>query len=265
MLSHDQMMVVNSASRLAGVFAELGLDLPERFAERIAAYRAAEDYQQTAIPNATELDEATPETVTAVIARMADAKVREAAIRDVRTEAMSRLGRALIRQLREDAPALVDEIARVMRPLLSRFVEVYRDLPSGYTDPAALVEAGSDAVEAFNSARTMVGPLEAIRSTRDFLAQYGGAIGGDRQVELGTRFAVVRNTGSARRAALGLAEAARHPLGFAGALLDVDGVEDLDTRSLDEHARYVSKLPVVEDDYQPSARKGFSGSKRVLA
>lgn len=251
MLSPEQSASIANVRRLVSRFAELELEVPETLRGLVQTYEVAESYEAPPAPSVEELSELEAAEVAAAIERLADAEVRREASVRVKGELLARIGRALIREARSAAPELVDSLAAKIAPTASAFTTTVRSLPAGYRDPAAVLAAGADAGEAYRFAQSLGSELEDARTLRDALGRLGATAepGGD--LELGSRYCRVRNTGSARR----VAEKIRHydgrnPLGLFAELLEVAGVEDLHFPTLRDQRRFIEKLPAVEDHYE---------------
>lgn len=252
----------STAIKVAGQVSALGVKIPPDLAAAVDVYGAARNYEVAPVDVQAEAVELKAADVADLIERAADAAQRAEAVRPVRADLISALSRRVVRTTIASAKGFIAALARPFADAAQAFTELHAQLPADYDNSERLVAAGADAVAIYQQAHAAIATLDALRAVRDDLVGLGVVAPGG-VLELGTRYAAVRNTGSAQRAAAALK--APNPLGVWGSLLSTEGVSRLHWLSLDDHQRYLASLPQQEDHYEVVDANGFRGHKLVQA
>ena len=254
----------SKATDLVNQLTAYGVKVPKEMSDATAAYTAAMNHQPPGVDVNFETMTVSAKDVGDLIDRGTDAAMRREAMAPVRGEVMTALARRVLRTTTAAAPGFIVALAKPFTDAAQVFTELHTQLPKGYEDSTRLVAAGPAAVAVYQEAAASIVTLDTLRSIRDSLVGTFRIVApGDAQVEQGTRYCAVRNTGTARRALAALKKAG--PLGVWGTLLSTDGVSRLHWLDLEQHAEYVRSLPELENQYEVHESGGFTGHRLVEA
>jgi hypothetical protein len=253
-----------AASQLAASLIALGTTVPKPLAAALSLHAEALGFEVPTVDAAAVYQKIKkPGEIGDLIRRMNAASAERRETADNRAEVIDLAARHVLREVVAAGPGIIAELGPTFDQAAAAFTEIYATLPRDF-DLSALVAAGGSTVDAFNQAHALTDTLRAMAAVRNSLAAtFRVAAAGDAEVEAGTRYCEVRNTGTARRAAAALKSSG--PLAPWGALLQVDGVSRLRWLSIAQHTSYLRSLTVAEGEWVHDDADGFGGRRFVEA
>jgi hypothetical protein len=258
-----QVMALSCAGRIVAALESHDLKVPAALADAVAVYRECESLDPD---SGVDIDGEAPtvkrDDVAGLVRRAVDAEVMRQAFPKGRGAVLNRLGQRAVLALKVAGPEIIDLLAEPFNRTSAAFADVHRELPEGYGDPAVLLAAGSPAVAVWDRALPLASSLSGLARVRDELADRGLMASPSGELEVGTRYAHVRHTAGARRAAL---VRAGNQLGKWGALLETDGVLGLRWLTIPEQTKYIAGLTVAEDRWEQVENEGFGGLQKKSA
>jgi hypothetical protein len=248
-------IITGIATGLPDKLAALGIAVPDRLAEAVAAHRAALGYLGPDAEIDNLLDRCA--TVSAAEARQLMADIvrlegeRRTARGNARAAALNRFATRVIGAAQAVAPQLGIDAGPGFTAAAETYTNAYRTLPANWEQPTVLSRFDGQQFAAYGVCRDTAGVLNAHADLWTSLAELTGRKG--RSLAYGgTEFARLGDDGNSLDAEALFAGGRRtlgSPLGKWAGMLDVAGAELHWWNSDAEHAAYVKSLPVYEVAY----------------